>query len=432
MGLRLIVRNMDPRTRHILAQVFNSPNLAMDAIGGNLADMFIPGHASSSILKKMQAAKQGPKPNYPTMDADPGGMKVPDDTTLPLLAASAPLGMIAPETRGIPKPLPGNSNIGGALAKAIKQALGRAEGELSPEALAQLRAVGPEPNPGYFPGELFNNHPTMRMPKPPQGAAAQPFELETTAVKANPLDPGANLGEGNGLKTSGRTLQNPVGDQLDMFKGEVPKAPPPDPNAIPGFKDDPNLNLNSLDSGYADTAVKHPLEELLQSRSGASPKPGMSFQAKDFAQEVPMTGKEAPPFEPTRSMRAPKDLTGDTSPANLNARGKPMVTEKNSAIAAGIAAALALPSAGYVVNQAMHRGNETPALPIGAVPGHPIEAIPLPSETPKPKARPAKRPATSGQPGEGPFKLDPFSGVEDMDYQNFSDMLRAGILSMKR
>ena len=74
---------MDPRTRHILAQVFNSPNLAMDAIGGNLADTFIPGHAASSILKKMQAAKQGPKPDYPTMDTDPGGMKVPDDTTLP-------------------------------------------------------------------------------------------------------------------------------------------------------------------------------------------------------------------------------------------------------------------------------------------------------------------------------------------------------------
>ena len=49
----------------------------MDAIGGNLADTFIPGHAASSILKKMQAAKQGPKPDYPTMDTDPGGMKVP-------------------------------------------------------------------------------------------------------------------------------------------------------------------------------------------------------------------------------------------------------------------------------------------------------------------------------------------------------------------
>lgn len=430
MGLRLIVRNMDPRTRHILAQVFNSPNLAMDAIGGNLADMFIPGHASSSILKKMQAAKQGPKPNYPTMDADPGGMKVPDDTTLPLLAASAPLGMIAPETRGIPKPLPGNSNIGGALAKAIKQALGRAEGELSPEALAQLRAVGPEPNPGYFPGELFNNHPTMRMPKPPQGAAAQPFELEATAVKSNPLDPGANLGEGNGLKTSGRTLQNPVGDQLDMFKGQAPKVPN-DLNIIPPFKKSQGLSLDSLDNGYADTAVKpNFLEEELKSRVA---KPKMSYAPKDFAQEIPMNGSEAPPFEPTKSMRVPKDLTPSPPAASLNSRGKPMVTEKNSAIAAGIAAALALPSAGYVVNQAMHRGNETPALPIGAVPGHPIEAIPLPSETPKAKAsRPAKRPPTSGQPGEGPFKLDPFSGVEDMDYQNFSDMLRAGILSMKR
>lgn len=385
MGLCLIVRNMDPRTRHILAQVFNSPNLAMDAIGGNLADTFIPGHASSSILKKMQAAKQGPKPDYPTMDADPGGMKVPDDTTLPLLAASAPLGMIAPETRGIPKPLPGNSNMGGALAKAIKQALGRAEGELSPEALARLRSVGPEPNPGYFPGELFNNNPTMRMPKPPQGAAAQPFELADTAIRegrspdVGQLSFGGNVGQGNGLPLTPPPSAKSLADTVEPFS-------------------DPTKQYDTLVRGMSE---------------GAGDK--------------------------TKSMRPPTDtapianspLTDGPPAANLSSRGKPMVTEKNSAIAAGIAAALAMPTAGYVVNQAMHKGNEP--LPIGAVPGHPITAIPLPSETPKPKAsRPAKRPASSGQPGEGAFKLDPFSGVEDMDYQNFSDMLRAGILSMKR
>lgn len=408
----------------------------MDTVGGNLADMFIPGHASKGIAQKMAAAKQGPKPDYPTMDVDPGGMKVPDDTTLPLLAASAPLGMIAPEAKGAAglaskaKSLPGNSNIGGALAKAIRQALGRSEGELGAESLAKLQAVGPEPNPGYFPSELFSNHPTMRMPKPPQGAVASPFELETTAVKSNPLDPGSNLGRGNELTNPGRTLQNPASSQLDMFKGQAPKVPN-DPNVIPPFKKSQGLSLDSLDNGYADTAVKpNFLEEELKSRVA---KPKMSYAPKDFAQEIPMNGSEVPPFEPTRSMRAPKDLTGEPSPANLNIRGKPMVTEKNSTIAASIAAALALPSAGYLANQATHQGEQAPALPIGAVPGHPIEAIPLPSETPKAKARrPAKRPSTSGQPGEGPFKLDPFSGVEDMDYQNFSDMLRAGILSMKR
>ena len=144
-------------------------------------------------------------------------------TLLSPLAASAPLGMIAPETRGIPKPLPGNSNMGGALAKAIKQALGRAEGELGPEALARLRSVGPEPNPGYFPGELFNNHPTMRMPKPPQGAAAQPFELADTAIRegrpsdVGQLSFGGNVGQGNGLPSTPPPSAKSLADTVEPF-----------------------------------------------------------------------------------------------------------------------------------------------------------------------------------------------------------------------
>lgn len=422
----------------------------MDAVGSNLADTFIPGRRVEQIIKQMNAIKANIQrqrdqeagiPNPPTIGPDPGGMKVPDDTTLPLLAASVPLGMIAPEAKGAAglaskaaskaKSLPGNWAEGaGGLRAAIEEALGRA-GPLTDDAANALKNVGPELNPSSNPLELFKNSPTSRIAPP-----AVPPELADTAVRPRPAAPvspmeiGENLGRGNELTNPGRTLQNPASSQLDMFKGQAPKVPN-DPNVIPPFKKSQGLSLDSLDNGYADTAVKpNFLEEELKSRVA---KPKMSYAPKDFAQEIPMNGSEAPPFEPTRSMRAPKDLTGEPSPANLNIRGKPMVTEKNSAIAAGIAAALALPGAGYVANQAMHQGEQAPALPIGAVPGHPIEAIPLPSETPKAKARrPAKRPSTSGQPGEGPFKLDPFSGVEDMDYQNFSDMLRAGILSMKR